>query len=136
MNIVLDTNVVLISLPKLSPYRLIFDKLIVGDYDLYVTNEIISEYFEIIEKKTNLSVATNLIDLLLSLKNVKKIDTYYKWSLITQDYDDNKFVDCAITANANYIVTNDNHFGILKSIEFPRIEVINDKDFIRLLEQK
>lgn len=136
MNIVLDTNVVLISLPKLSPYRLIFDKLIVGDYDLYVTNEIISEYFEIIEKKTNLSVATNLIDLLLSLKNVKKIDTYFKWSLITQDYDDNKFVDCAITANANYIVTNDNHFGILKSIDFPRIEVINDKDFIRLLEQK
>ncbi len=89
MNIVLDTNVLLISLPKLSPYRLIFDKLIVGDYDLYVTNEIISEYFEIIEKKTNLSVATN-----------------------------------------------DNHFGVLKSFEFPRIEVINDKDFIRLLKQK
>ena len=36
---------------------------------------------------------------------------------------DNKFVDCAIASNAELIVTNDAHFDILKTIEFPKLEI-------------
>jgi predicted nucleic acid-binding protein len=50
---------------------------------------------------------------------------FYKWLLITADPDDNKFVDCAISANANSIVTNDKHFNILKDIAFPKVNVID-----------
>ena len=44
-------------------------------------------------------------------------------NLIQSDSDDNKFVDCCITANAQYIVSNDRHFDILKHIEFPHVNV-------------
>ena len=67
-------------------------------------------------------------------KFVELITPYYNFGLITQDPDDNKFVDCAIAANARYIVTNDHHYDVLKGINFPPIDVINLDDFMRLLQ--
>ena len=55
----------------------------------------------------------------------------YSW--ITADEDDNKFVDCAIAANAEYIVTEDHHFNELKNISFPSVAIINLKDFAKTL---
>jgi predicted nucleic acid-binding protein len=80
MDIVLDTNVLLISLPSKSKYRPIFDHLIKGSYNLMVSNEIISEYFEIIERKTNNEIASNVIGLLLGLGNVIKTEIYFRWN--------------------------------------------------------
>ncbi len=131
--IVLDTNILLISLPLRSPYRIIFNELISGAYKLAVSNEIISEYAEIIEKKINSLVATNVIELLLNLDNIVKVEIHYRWNLIESDPDDNKFVDCAIAAKAKYIVTNDKHFKTLNSIPFPPIKVLALKDFIKEL---
>jgi predicted nucleic acid-binding protein len=37
------------------------------------------------------------------------------------DQDDEKFADCAIVSNADYLVTNDRHFEVLKTIQFPII---------------
>ena len=56
-----------------------------------------------------------------------------KLHLIQADEDDNKFVDCAFTAGASCIVSNDAHFKILNEVEFPRIFVVNIKDFVELL---
>ncbi|OQX77885.1 MAG: nucleotide-binding protein, partial [Bacteroidetes bacterium 4484_249] len=66
MKIVLDTNAFLISIPKKSKFRLIFDGLINKTYNLIISNEILTEYFEIIEQKANIIVASNIIELLLS----------------------------------------------------------------------
>ncbi len=135
MKIVLDTNVLLISLPTKSKYRPIFDYLINGKFELAISNEIISEYVEIIEQKTNEIIANNVIELLLSLENVLKVEVYYKWGLIENDYDDNKFVDCAISSEAKYIVTNDKHFNILKDIQFPKVNIISIDDFLKEITQ-
>ena len=51
--IVLDTNCLLMSLPKISPYRMIWDELLKGQLILCVSNEIIEEYMEILTQKTN-----------------------------------------------------------------------------------
>ncbi len=59
---------------------------------------------------------------------------HYKWQLIQQDPDDDKFVDCAIASNADYIVTNDKHFQILKTLEFPEIRTLNIDEFKKILE--
>ncbi|MFM9840969.1 MAG: putative toxin-antitoxin system toxin component, PIN family [Cyclobacteriaceae bacterium] len=53
--------------------------------------------------------------------------------MIKQDADDNKFVDCAIASNSDYIVTNDRHFEILKTIEFPKVQIVNVNEFKELL---
>jgi predicted nucleic acid-binding protein len=47
--------------------------------------------------------------------------------------DDNKFVDCAIAGNADYLVSNDKHFNCLKNIEFPKLNLLNIDEFMDLL---
>jgi predicted nucleic acid-binding protein len=47
MKVVLDTNVLLVSIPKKSKYRAIFDALIDGHFNAVISNDILSEYVEI-----------------------------------------------------------------------------------------
>lgn len=135
MKIVLDTNVLLVSLLKTSKYRPIFDSLITKRFQQIITNDIFQEYIEIIEQRTNSEIAKNVGELLLSLDNVERIEIYYKWLLIEKDTDDNKFVDCAIAGNVKYVVTNDKHFNVLKNIDFPSIEVVSADQFLKELEE-
>jgi len=130
MKVIIDTNVLLMSLPKISPYRPIFDGLINGQYQLIITEEIWQEYKEILAQKTTVQIAENLSKLLTQLENVKLTKVFFKWNLIIEDPDDNKFVDGAISGNAKYIVSNDKHFRILKNIAFPKVDVIKADVFL------
>lgn len=133
MKIVLDTNVLLVSIPRMSKYRPIFDALLSGRIELSVSNEILSEYLEIIAVKTTPTIANNIAELLMNLPNVELIATYFRWSLITADADDNKFVDCAIAANSDYLVSNDRHFRELERISFPQVNVLTPIEFLDLI---
>lgn len=129
LKVVLDTNVLLVSISSKSKYHWIYDKLVADEYDLFITNEILLEYEEIISQKYNPSVARDVIKSLLILPNVYKVSIYFNWNLIEEDTDDNKFVDCAINSNSHLLVTNDKHFQVLENIDFPKIEVNSINDF-------
>jgi putative PIN family toxin of toxin-antitoxin system len=129
LKIILDTNVLLVSISSKSPYHWIFEKLIAGAFDLGITSEILLEYEEIIGSKYSVAVAKDVIRTLLVLPNVQQVTVYYKWNLIATDSDDNKFVDCAVGFNANGIVTQDKHFNILKTIDFPKINLLSVNEF-------
>lgn len=131
--IVLDTNCLLMSLPKISPYRRIWDEFLEGRLTLCVTNDIIEEYLEILSQKTTSQIASNVVSVILSQKNVEFVTPYYKMHLVEADEDDNKFVDCAFTAGASCIVSNDAHFKVLERIDFPKILVLKIRDFVSLL---
>ncbi len=75
------------------------------------------------------SVADNIVEEMLHSSNAEPITTYYRWNLITNDPDDNKFVDCALNGGVDFIVSNDHHFNILKSYHFPPIKVIDIDKF-------
>lgn len=130
MRVVLDTNSLLVSIGRKSKYRPIFDALLEGKIHLLISNDIINEYVEKIEEKTNAIVAENISNLLISSPDVEKIEIYFKWSIITKDADDNKFVDCALNGRANFLVTDDRHYNILKKIGFPPIRIIRTSAFL------
>ena len=46
LKVVLDTNVLLISISSKSKFHWIFKKFLNECYDIVITNEIITEYFE------------------------------------------------------------------------------------------
>lgn len=133
MTIVLDINALLVSLPKKSFYRPIFDALVGGKFNLVLSNDILSEYVEIIEQKTNAIVANNIAEMLLNLDTLHKVEIYFEWHLIEKDPDDNKYVDAAIVGAADYVVTNDQHFDVLRKVKFPKVEVINIDKFLNLI---
>jgi uncharacterized protein len=64
------------------------------------------------------------------------VDIYYKWKLITTDEDDNKFIDCAISADAYCIVSNDAHMQEAKKSEFPLIHVLTLTEFEKEFKDK
>jgi len=129
LKIVLDTNVLLVSVSSKSRNHWIFNKIINGEIDLYITNEILTEYEEVISSKYNEKVAKDVVRALLKLPNVHRQTVYYKWNLIAEDLDDNKFTDCAVSANADYLVSNDKHFRVLNKIVFPKITVLTIDEF-------
>lgn len=136
MKVVIDTNSFLVSIPKRSEFRPIFDAIINGDIQLLITTEMLNEYAEVFEWKMNAVVAHNILEMLLQLDNVQRVEVYYRWHLINKDADDNKFVDCAVSGSANYIVSDDRHYNVLKDIDFPSVQVIKTEDFLKLLAQK
>ena len=128
--IVLDTHCLLMGIPRISPYRRIWDKFLEGSIVLCVINEIVEEYLEILSQKISYEIACNVVSVILSRPNVEFITPFYKMHLIQADEDDNKFVDCAFSAGASCIVSNDAHFKILEKIEFPKILVLRISEFI------
>ena len=134
MNIVLDTNSLIMSLSSKNDYRMIWKAFLDGEYMLCVTNEIIEEYMEVLARNINIRVAETIVYTILNRKNVHRLDPHFRFHLIEADQDDNKFVDCAIAANAKYIVTEDHHFNVLKQIEFPKLNVVNIDEFLKILQ--
>ncbi len=136
LRIVLDTNVLLVSISSRSKYHWIFRGLLAGRFQLLVSNEILSEYEEIISAKFDPDVAKNVVRTLLLLPNVEQVHPSYRWQLIIADPDDDIFVDCAVAANAHTLVTEDRHFRALDGVEFPRVRRIGVEGFRALLRAR
>lgn len=133
MRVVIDTNILLVSISESSPYHLIFRSFIEGRYTLCVTTEILDEYAEILAVQANPTVANATLETIENAQNVSFTTRYFAFDLIKVDPDDNKFVDCAIASNADFIVINDGHFTMLKTISFPQVNVITISAFMELL---
>lgn len=130
-NVVIDTNSLIMAISSRSAYQKIWQSFLAGDYCLCISNDILEEYMEVIARNISINAARYVIYTIMERKNVKLISPSYKWNLITADPDDNKFVDCAIAANAKFIVTEDHHFNVLKEIDFPSVDVISIDDFLK-----
>ncbi len=130
--IVLDTNCLLAILPSISPYHQVWIDILAGEISLCISNEVLEEYEEILGNKTNQNVAQAVIRAILEAPKLKRVEPTFFYHIITADPDDNKFVDCAICGNAELLITNDAHFDILKTIDFPKIEIIKLQEYVKL----
>lgn len=128
MKAVIDTNVLLTIISKRSRFRWIFDSIISGKIRICVSTEILFEYREILELKTDSAIAEGILKFIFASPYLEKIDVYYNFNLISIDQSDNKFVDCAISAGS-FIISNDRHFRRLKSIGFPKVKVFTLDEF-------
>jgi len=134
MKIVLDTNCLIVCLSASSPYYCLWKAFRERRITLCYTTDIINEYSEILPRFFNKQFVNDVINELLLSPNVVKTNNFYKWNLIYTDPDDNKFVDCALNAGVEYIVTNNKHFNPLKSIKFPPVKVVDIDTFKNILK--
>lgn len=128
--LVLDTNCLIQIVSPRSKYHSLWKSFVRGENILCVSNEIIEEYIEIMQKLMGLAVAEYVIKTILNSDFVQVVNPYFNFHLIDIDKDDNKFVDCAIAAEAKCIVTNDHHYDVLKTIPFPKVEVVSLVEFL------
>ncbi len=135
--VVIDTNCLLQIIARKSPYRPIWDAFLKGRYELCVSNEILDEYQEILGQQITPTIAENIVLLILNQENVRLVDPHFRMDLITADPDDNKFVDCAFAAGADYLVSEDSHFNVLRKTPFPLLNLVTLDEFMqtRLIEK-
>lgn len=128
--VVLDTNSLIQSISPRSAYRKVWESFFNGTTLLCVTTSILEEYEEILIRLTNTKTAKYIVDAIVSNPYTLFITTYFDFHLIDADPDDNKFVDCALTAGAKFIVTEDHHYDILKDKEFPGLTIVGLDEYV------
>jgi len=77
-----------------------------GKNKLCVSNEILEEYIEILQRLTDNETAEYVVKTILNSPFVELITPFYHFNLITVDPDDNKFVDCAISVSSQKLAHN------------------------------
>ena len=114
MTICLDTNVLVQARARSHSFYPILDAWVSGQYRIAVSTAILFEYEEVITRLSGKAAwlkFARLIDLVdLTNSGVLRVTPAYKFHVITCDVDDNQFCDCAIAADADYIITEDHHF--------------------------
>jgi putative PIN family toxin of toxin-antitoxin system len=93
------------------------EALVLGHLELAVSTAILLEYEEIVTQllgPAHWGLVERLFGQLFRLHaNVLFVEPQFRFEVVTADPDDNKFVDCAIAAQADFIVTEDAHFKVL-----------------------
>ncbi|WP_026965960.1 putative toxin-antitoxin system toxin component, PIN family [Algoriphagus terrigena] len=133
MKVVIDTNILLVSISSRSPHHWIFQGIIRKHFDLVVSTEILAEYAEIIQRHIGNAAADSVMAVIENLENLTQVSPVFRFNLISTDPDDNKFVDCAIASNADFILTEDRHMLELKRIKFPKVSTKNIEEFKSLM---
>ena len=133
MTICLDTNVLLQLFGRRQPHLHIRRALFKGELDLAVSTSILLEYQEIVTRLNSPAAWTPAEGFLFSIHaahgNLLLVDPRFNFNVIIADPDDNKFADCAIAAGADFIVTEDAHFDVLRQSGY-RPQPITPADFI------
>jgi putative PIN family toxin of toxin-antitoxin system len=66
------------------------------------------------------------------LRIAKFVEVTKKVEVIKDHPADNKFVECALAAKADYIVSGDNH--VLKTAAYKETKMLSVNDFLKLIE--
>jgi len=136
MRIVVDTNVLVSATYwKGDSYKVI---RIANERQMTImmSREITEEYYKVIKsdevtekvEKKNL-MAEKIITKVINESVV--VEPKDKLFVIKEDPDDDKFLECAVEGDAEYLVSRDKH--LLKLKKYKGIEIIKPEEFLRII---
>ncbi len=136
LRVVIDTNCLRASVPPKSPYYQLYIDFMADKFEWYVSTEILLEYDEILTDTYSQKTSQLVLNQLVIAPNVVFTEPAFRWELIKNDPDDNKFADLAICINADFMVSNDGDFNIFKDLVFPSLKVVSLETFLSILKEK
>jgi putative PIN family toxin of toxin-antitoxin system len=133
MKIVLDANIFISSFFWGGNPRMVLERVIAGIDELFITKEILDEIYGVIgrpkfhanEDKINYFI--NSID-----EIANKIVPKNRIKNGSRDKTDNKYIECGITAKADYIISGDIHLLELK--EYKEIKIITARNYLEIIK--
>ena len=127
--IVVDTNNLISALGWNGKSRLLFHRIIDGEYSLYLSTQQLVELKRVMDyRKFGFSdVQKNkFLEILFHVANI----VHTKISLdVVDDKDDNKILECAVEVNADYVISGDD--DLLRIREFKNIKIVNVDEFLK-----
>lgn len=136
MRVCIDTNVVVRLFGQRAQFLGITHALVSGHFVLIVSNDILLEYEEVITR-LNGADRWRKIEMLFAKihtlhRNIIRVDPQFQFRVIANDPDDNKFVDCAIAAEAEFVVTSDKDFAALRDAGYKPRPISPENFIVRL----
>jgi putative PIN family toxin of toxin-antitoxin system len=131
LRLVIDTNVVVSAAPKPDGLqRTVLLLAITKPARLYVSDEILAEYREVLARP-ELKIRKGLRQQLLQvIKNNSRLVGTVRHLRIASDPGDDKFLECADAARADYLITgNQRHFPKF----WKKTKVITSREFISIV---
>lgn len=134
MTVVLDTNTLVQMFGQASPHAPLKRALLEGRITLAVSTPMLLEYEEVISRLAGRArwedVARMFTLISLLHGTIREVTPSYRFRAITGDVDDDAFADCAIVANADFIITEDQHFNALRGSGY-QPQPVTPAEFIR-----
>jgi putative PIN family toxin of toxin-antitoxin system len=131
LRLVVDTNVLVsAALRPLGLQRTVFRLAIAKPARLYVSEAILDEYRDVLARP-ELRIRKGLRQQLLQLVKIRaRLVVPSRSVFMTEDPDDNKFLECADAAGADYLVTgNQRHYPRF----WKKTKVITPREFIDIV---
>lgn len=136
IKIVLDTNILISGFlnPHNPPGRILFHLTEPGLLKLLISDEILAKYEGVLKRKKFNLDKSKIIYALTLIENISIKTTPKEKLNITDDKDDNKFFECAIEGNADFLISGDiKHVQKIK--KYKGIKVISPAEFINILKK-
>lgn len=133
MRVVLDTNII-VSAYLGGSLEAIIVAWKSGKFTLVVSAEIVDEYLSVLKRPKFKLELTEIEDFsALLLDKAEFVIPLEHVNAVIGDDTDNKFLDAAVTGDANVIVSGDGHLLELKT--FKDISIITPRDFLLRLNE-
>lgn len=130
-SVVLDTNILVSALIGSSyPKQILFDCIFQKKIPICLSEVVLKEYQEVL-KRPKFQKHPNFISKAYSLiENIERIAEFYEPKVIIErifDDADNRFLELAITAQADYIITG--NFNDFNFYEYEGVKIVSPKYF-------
>ena len=132
MKIVIGSNIFVSSFFWGGHPREVFERVINGLDELFITDEIKKEIFSVMSSS---KFAVKISEIEDYIKIIEKYSTNIELKdipkSISRDKDDDKILQCALDGNADFIITGDNDLLVLK--EYKTIKITKPKNYLELV---
>ena len=125
----MDTNIYLSSFFWSGNPRVVLERAIRKLDELFISKEILEEVEDVI-RRPKFHAGKNEIDFFIkSIEDIShKITVTKRVKKGSRDKTDNKYLECAIAANADFIVSGDIH--LLEMKEYSCIKIVTAKEYL------
>ena len=132
MTVVIDTNVVLSAILFGGKPKQVVEKVLSGSIQLAISESLVNELQGVLQRP-KFELSAQLVQTIVSeyTSIASWIEPSEHFNVVADDPSDNHFIDCAVAAKADYLITGDRH--LLNLGTFRTIKIVSVDNFIDIL---
>ena len=135
MQIVLDTNVVVSAILFGGKPQEILEAALAGDFRLCISEPMVVELQGVLQRpkfEFNRQIVQSIVSEITLL--AEWVTPTKHFELVEDDPADNDVIDCAVEANADFLISGDRH--LLQLGTCVNIQIVSPNSFIKILENR
>jgi putative PIN family toxin of toxin-antitoxin system len=132
MKVVLDANIFISAFFWGGKPRMVLKRVIARIDELFITKEILDEINDVIRRSKFHADEHEIHYFINSIEEIaNKIAVKRRINNGSRDKADNKYIECGISARADYIISGDIHLLELKNYE--TLEIVSANDYLKMV---